>query len=68
MWQTAQRILNQPERPKKRKTNAARIRTLNDQELAETIANFVSDIDNGYVRYSDDPNDWLKWLELPVEE
>lgn len=49
-------------------TNADRIRAWNDHELAETIANFVSEIDNGDVRYSDDPNDWLKWLQQPVEE
>lgn len=50
------------------KTNADRIRAWNDHELAETIANFVSEIDNGDVRYSDDPNDWLKWLQQPVED
>lgn len=49
-------------------TNADRIRAWNDHELAGTIANFVSDIDNGYVIYSDDPNDWLKWLKQPAEE
>jgi hypothetical protein len=49
-------------------TNADRIRAWNDHELAETIANFVSEIDNGDVRYSDDPNDWLKWLQQPVED
>ena len=48
-------------------TNADRIRAWNDHELAETIANFVSEIDNGDVRYSDDPNDWLKWLQQPAE-
>lgn len=48
-------------------TNADRIRARNDHELAETIANFVSDIDNGDVRYSDDPNDWLEWLQQPAE-
>ena len=50
------------------KTNADRIRAWNDHELAETIANFVSEIDNGDVRYSDDPNDWLKWLQQPAEQ
>ena len=54
--------------PKKPMTNADRIRAWNDHELAETIANFVSEIDNGDVRYSDDPNDWLKWLQQPAEE
>jgi excinuclease UvrABC ATPase subunit len=49
-------------------TNADRIRAWNDHELAETIANFVSEIDNGDVRYSDDQNDWLKWLQQPVED
>ena len=34
MWQTAQRILNPPERPKTRKTNADRIRAMSDEELA----------------------------------
>lgn len=48
-------------------TNADRIRAWNDHEMAETIANFVSEIDNGDVRYSDDPNDWLKWLQQPAE-
>lgn len=48
-------------------TNADRIRNWNEHELAETIANFVSEIDNGDVRYSDDPNDWLKWLQQPAE-
>ena len=52
----------------KTQTNADRIRAWNDHELAETIANFVSEIDNGDVRYSDDPNDWLKWLKQPVED
>lgn len=52
----------------KNKTNADRIRAWNDHELAETIANFVSEIDNGDVRYSDDPNDWLEWLEQPAED
>ena len=52
----------------KPKTNADRIRAWNDHELAETIANFVSEIDNGDVRYSDDSNDWLKWLQQPVED
>lgn len=48
-------------------TNADRIRAMTDDELAETIANFVSEIDNGDVRYSDDTNDWLKWLQQPQE-
>lgn len=48
-------------------TNADRIRAWNDHELAETIANFVSDIYNGNARYSDDPNDWLEWLQQPAE-
>lgn len=56
---------NEDTKPKK--TNADRIRAWNDHELAETIANFVSEIDNGDVRYSDDPNDWLKWLQQPAE-
>lgn len=51
----------------KSNTNADRIRAWNDHELAETIANFVSEIDNGDVRYSDDPNDWLEWLKQPAE-
>lgn len=51
----------------KPKTNADRVRNWNDHELAETIADFVSKIDNGDVRYSDDPNDWLKWLQQPAE-
>lgn len=51
----------------KPKTNADRIRAWNDHELAETIANFVSEIDNGDVRYSDDPNEWLEWLQRPAE-
>lgn len=49
-------------------TNADLLRAQNDHELADTIANFVSEIDNGDVRYSDDPNDWLEWLERPAEE
>lgn len=49
-------------------TNADRIRAWNDHELAETISNFVSEIDNGDVRYSDDPNEWLGWLQQPAEE
>lgn len=55
-------------RVRKPQTNADRIRAWNDHELAETIANFVSDIDNGNARYSDDPNDWLEWLQQPAEE
>ena len=51
----------------KAKTNADRVRNWNDHELAETIANFGSEIDNGDVRYSDDPNDWLKWLQQIAE-
>lgn len=50
------------------KSNADRIRCWNNHELAETIANFVSEIDNGDVKYSDDPNDWLEWLQKPAEE
>lgn len=49
-------------------TNADRIRCWNNHELAETIANFVSEIDNGDVKYSDDPNDWLEWLKQPAED
>ena len=56
------------EEQEKPQINADRIRAWNDHELAETIANFVSEIDNGDVRYSDDPNDWLKWLQQPAEE
>lgn len=48
-------------------TNADRIRAWNDHELAETIANFVSDIDSGDAKYSDDPNGWLDWLKQPAE-
>lgn len=51
----------------KEHTNADRIRCWNNHELAETIANFVSEIDNGDARYSDDPNDWLEWLQQPAE-
>lgn len=36
MWQTAQKILNQ-ERPPKRKTNADRIRSMTDEELANLL-------------------------------
>ena len=43
MWQTAQRILNQPERPTKRKTNADRIRAMSDEELGEFIRSMVDD-------------------------
>lgn len=53
---------------KAKPTNADRIRCYNNHELAETIANFVSEIDNGDVKYSDDPNDWLEWLQQPAEE
>ena len=49
-------------------TNADRIRAWNDHELAETIANFVSEIYNGGVRYSDDPNVWLDLLQQPAGE
>ena len=52
----------------RKKTNADRIRAWNDHELAQTIADFVSEIDNGDARYSDDPNDWLEWLKQPVKE
>ena len=55
-------------KPRKVQTNADRIREWNDHELAETIADFVSEIDNGDVRYSDNPNDWLEWLQQPADE
>lgn len=50
----------------KKLTNADLFRARNDHELAESIANFVRDINEG-VEYSDDPNDWLEWLQQLTE-
>lgn len=50
----------------KKLTNADLFRARNDYELAESIASFVCDINEG-VEYSDNPNDWLEWLQRPAE-
>ena len=43
------------------------IRARNDHELAEMFSDIISDIKNGLV-FSDDPNDWLNWLQLTHDD
>lgn len=50
---------------RRKKTNADRIRTMTDEELAEFIAtNEICVYDHG----KDDIDDILKWLQSEVEE
>ena len=72
MWQTAQRILNPPKKPKKRKTNADRIRAMSDEELTEFLyqCEFCDLCNEGcdactYNGYCD--KRLLDWLKQPAE-
>lgn len=47
-------------------TNADRIRSMSDEELAEKIAALCEDKRNG-IEYSDDAGLWLFWLQQPAE-
>lgn len=48
-------------------SNADRIRAMNNEELADYLAELGSEANNGVI-YSDRPEEWLEWLALPVEE
>ena len=48
------------------KTNADRIRAMNDEELADYLAELGSEANNGII-YSDRPEEWLEWLQQPME-
>ena len=48
-------------------TNAQKIRSMTDEELADWISNFVYEIGSGEVAYSDDTDQWLFWLQQPAE-
>ena len=47
-------------------TNADSIRAMNDEELADYLAELGSEANNGVI-YSDRPEEWLEWLRQPVE-
>ena len=50
----------------KRMTQGDRIRARSDEELAEYFSELIKDTyENEYCK---DVNDWLKWLQLEVEE
>lgn len=51
----------------KPKTNADRIRAMSDEELAEYFAEIGNDASNG-ISYSENPEEWLEWLQQPAEE
>lgn len=47
-------------------TNADRIRSMSDEELAEHFSELIKDTyENEYCK---DVNDWLEWLQSEVEE
>lgn len=47
-------------------TNADRIRSMSDEELAEHFSELIKDTHEN--EYCKDVNDWLKWLQSEVEE
>lgn len=49
-------------------TNADRIRSMSDEELAEYIAGIIDDANSGSVIYSDRTEEWLEWLKQPAKE
>lgn len=48
-----------------RKTNADRIRSMSDEELAEFLAEHDLGLGDNNLPM---PNDWLEWLQSPVDE
>lgn len=48
-------------------TNADRIRSMSDEELARYLAILMIDTRKG-VAYSTDEDRWFNWLQLPAEE
>lgn len=49
-----------------RMTNADRIRSMSDEELAEHFSNLIKDMHEH--EYCEDVEDWLKWLQSEVGE
>lgn len=47
-------------------TQADRIRSMSDEELAEHFSELIKDTYEN--EYCNDVNDWLKWLKSEVEE
>ena len=47
-------------------TNGDRIRAMNDDELADYLAELGSEANNGVI-YSDRPEEWLEWIKQPAE-
>ena len=47
---------------KKPMTNADRIRSMSDDDLAEYLASLFEDVEQGVI-YSANPDRWLEWLE-----
>lgn len=52
---------------KKSQTNAERIRSMSDEELAQYLAILMADTRDG-VAYSTDEDRWFGWLQQPAEE
>lgn len=48
-------------------TNADRIRSMSDEELAQYLAILMADTRDG-VAYSTDEDRWFVWLQQPAEE
>ena len=48
-------------------TNADRIRSMSDEELAQYLAILMADTRDG-VAYSTDEDRWFNWLQQPAEE
>ena len=48
-------------------TNAERIRSMSDEELAQHFAILMADTRDG-VAYSTDEDRWFDWLQQPAEE
>lgn len=48
-------------------TNADRIRSMSDEELAQYLAILMADTRDG-VAYSTDEDRWFGWLQQPAEE
>lgn len=47
-------------------SNADRIRAMDDEELADYLAGLGSEANNGVI-YSDRPEEWMEWLQLPAQ-
>ena len=48
-------------------TNADKIRAMDDERLAKYISGLICDFNEG-VEYTDNPREWLEWLQQPVKE